>query len=416
MNILVIGNGFDLAHGLPTKYTDFLKFVEVIKQVIEIKNNDDISNIDWRGINQQIEELIKINMGNVRDNIFSQEQIWQELLEDNFWIEYFLQCPMYQKENWIDFESEIKKIIKSLDDDMHLKGNDMDEEMMELSNPYLAEYYSRYIFVIQPVDMVTKECGEESITFRQIRERLLDDLNSLIRALEIYLTDYVEKMKIEVFSPDIKQLSIDKVLSFNYSKTYAKLYDAQNLVEYDYIHGQADIENDIKKNNMVLGIDEYLVAEKRDKQTEFVAFKKFYQRIYKQTNSVYKDWISKIRDEYDNYLEKEIRAEKKENRYALTDIQRTMNLVLAKEIRNSRCEIHNLYIFGHSLDVTDKDVLKELILNNNVHTTIFYLDRDIMGQQITNLIKIIGSDELIKRTGGSKKTIEFRKQQDMAVE
>ena len=26
MNILVIGNGFDLAHGLPTKYTDFLEF------------------------------------------------------------------------------------------------------------------------------------------------------------------------------------------------------------------------------------------------------------------------------------------------------------------------------------------------------------------------------------------------------
>lgn len=42
MNILVIGNGFDLAHGLPTKYTDFLKFVEVINQVIEIKNNDDM--------------------------------------------------------------------------------------------------------------------------------------------------------------------------------------------------------------------------------------------------------------------------------------------------------------------------------------------------------------------------------------
>ena len=25
MNILVIGNGFDLAHRLPTKYTDFLE-------------------------------------------------------------------------------------------------------------------------------------------------------------------------------------------------------------------------------------------------------------------------------------------------------------------------------------------------------------------------------------------------------
>ncbi|OOM09319.1 AbiH family protein [Clostridium saccharobutylicum] len=28
MNLLVIGNGFDLAHGLPTKYSDFLGFVK----------------------------------------------------------------------------------------------------------------------------------------------------------------------------------------------------------------------------------------------------------------------------------------------------------------------------------------------------------------------------------------------------
>lgn len=34
MNILVIGNGFDLAHGLPTKYGDFLKWVKEIKQMV----------------------------------------------------------------------------------------------------------------------------------------------------------------------------------------------------------------------------------------------------------------------------------------------------------------------------------------------------------------------------------------------
>lgn len=27
MNILVIGNGFDLAHGLPTKYGDFMAII-----------------------------------------------------------------------------------------------------------------------------------------------------------------------------------------------------------------------------------------------------------------------------------------------------------------------------------------------------------------------------------------------------
>ncbi|MNJ44065.1 hypothetical protein D3C77_390980 [compost metagenome] len=31
MKILVIGNGFDLAHGLPTKYNEFLEFLSLIK-------------------------------------------------------------------------------------------------------------------------------------------------------------------------------------------------------------------------------------------------------------------------------------------------------------------------------------------------------------------------------------------------
>ena len=33
MNILLIGNGFDLAHGLPTRYTDFLEFIKIMKAV-----------------------------------------------------------------------------------------------------------------------------------------------------------------------------------------------------------------------------------------------------------------------------------------------------------------------------------------------------------------------------------------------
>ena len=74
---------------------------------------------------------------------------------------------------------------------------------------------------------------------------------------------------------------------------------------------------------------------------------------------------------------------------------------------------HNLYIYGHSLDITDKDILRELILNDNVKTTIFYPDKKDLGKKIANLVKVIGQDELIRRTGGSTKTIEFRLQQDV---
>ena len=44
MNIIVIGNGFDIAHHLPTKYTDFLEFVKAIQYILNTKNMNDI---DW---------------------------------------------------------------------------------------------------------------------------------------------------------------------------------------------------------------------------------------------------------------------------------------------------------------------------------------------------------------------------------
>ena len=71
-----------------------------------------------------------------------------------------------------------------------------------------------------------------------------------------------------------------------------------------------------------------------------------------------------------------------------------------------------LYIFGHSLDITDQDVLKMFICNDNVQTKIFYYrkdqeDKTELGKLIRNLILIMGQEELIRRTGGVHKTIEF---------
>ena len=63
------------------------------------------------------------------------------------------------------------------------------------------------------------------------------------------------------------------------------------------------------------------------------------------------------------------------------------------------------------MDETDGDILWDLILNDNVYTTIYYWNKETMGKQIANLVKVIGQDELIRRTGGRKKTIVFQKQQ-----
>lgn len=57
MNILVIGNGFDLAHGLPTEYKDFLEFAKVIYQIVEI--NDFNSSVEHRMLSHELVKLIK---------------------------------------------------------------------------------------------------------------------------------------------------------------------------------------------------------------------------------------------------------------------------------------------------------------------------------------------------------------------
>lgn len=383
MNILVIGNGFDLAHELSTGYIDFLKwtvrqyyfFCCLKKQEAQItKSIEDISlkipeNVEGTDISYRVDH---------------QEEIWN-CINNNFWIEYFL--PIYEdrkkngKDGWIDFESEISKVIQSLDDDMNLSISthfSLEDKIQRITNEFLNQEY---------IDWFAKR------TYKELRDLLLDDLNKLTRALEVYLTEYVQKIDIKVTSPDIKdivkQINPDthtalpaKVISFNYTNTFEKLYDKGKSIEYDYIHGKADINNTIESNNMVLGIDEYLSDDRKNKDIEFIAFKKFYQRIFKGTGCKYKEWVEEIRKSKGLF-------------------------------KNSNGEWHNLYIFGHSLDVTDKDILRDLILNDNVHTTIYYHNKDAMGQQIANLVKVIGQDELIRRTGGSTRTIKFEPQKPM---
>lgn len=427
MNILLIGNGFDLAHYLPTKYTDFLEFVKVIKQILKICSGKDVGDIDWGNLNIQVKELMQPNMGNVRNNLFSQDKMWNNLIGNNVWVDYFLQCDNFLKENWIDFESEICRIIKIVDNDIHRNGG-LDTVVRNISEDFFENYFldnleerilerrgelfrkykniplgeqSRYVEQFEEANPILPL--KEEITYGNLISILEDDLNKLIRALEIYVCEYVEKIDITEKSPDIDKEEIDFILSFNYTHIFSRLYSVSSQSEkeiddpFDYLHGEAKINNTIETNNMVLGIDEYLPKKRKNKETEFITFKKFYQRIYKQTGSEYKRWIEIIKNqmqEIDDKIKKQYPVQIPYNK-------------IPNKCRNQ------LFIFGHSLDITDKDVLKEMILNDNVYTTIYYPDKKELGRKIANLVKVIGQDELIRRTGGNTKTIQFILQKPM---
>lgn len=378
MNILVVGNGFDIAHGLPTTYGDFLMFTKALETALHIR--------EWgkeSGFNRDIESLIEENK---KLESYPKGEVWKGLIEDNIWLEFFYEWQNNMDENWIDFENVILQVIRSIELDI---VEDISELITGLSAPFFDMNFNprgggdfRYLARINKeknakgnMKKYVKE--EEYVTFKDLRNLLLTDLHRLISAFELYLTEYVNAGCISLLSPDIRSISynIDAVLSFNYTKTYAKLYDEGGEIDYDFIHGEVrgegeTVDDIMDANNMVLGIDEYLPDDERNKKVDFIEFKKFYQRIHKETGCKYKNWME---------------------------------------------EIDEVYIFGHSLDTTDGDTLRDLILNDYVDVTIFYVDKKRYGQQIANLVKVIGQEELIRRTGGSWKNITFKKQQKMVV-
>lgn len=394
MNILVIGNGFDLAHGLPTHYDEFLDFCEKTRRIFTYRENlneNEPFNIDNWKINDYIKDILlkafaqRDCIKNLYDDgtydlkIKTPNNSLNELydhINKNIWIQYFLYCRSYIGKNWIDFESEISNVIQILDELRNL-----------LKKGYRFGHISREKQKILRILSLGKQIEYDDI---KVVEDLVCSLNTelerLIRALEIYIVEFVGGIAITKRNSDIEKLNPDHILSFNYSDTYEKIYGKDKNIEYAYIHGKADINKNVKNSDLVLGIDEYLEDGEKDKELVFLTFKKFYQRIYKSTGNTYLNWVDEIKDGYSNYL----------NSLSY----------------NEDFPEHTLYIFGHSLDVTDKDVLKMFICNDNVQTKIFYYrenedDKRELGKLIRNLILVMGPEELIRRTGGVHKTIEF---------
>ena len=368
MNILVIGNGFDLAHQLPTKYEHFLEFVQAYEQYLTSQMTDSDKYYSYFD-----------HIKNEDPCLFYEIS---DLIKDNLWLQYF-QCVLSErciegKDGWIDFESEISVIIQTLDE----VRNNIASKFKEGEERVIID--KRYSIILDSIFIKSQNSStyydKETITSQ--KSLLLNNLNRLTRLLEIYLASYISTLYDTCkFLTEVQQLEIDKVLSFNYTDTYQRLYDKNGRVEYDYIHGKADVQHTIENCNLILGIDEYLEGDAQRKDNEFIQFKKFYQRIYKMTGCKYIDWV---KDPFE---------------------QRRMTPAAHSGDKQPR---YNVYIYGHSLDITDGDIINRLITNADTRTTIFYHDNVALGKQIANLVKIIDETKLIEMTEGNNALIVFK--------
>lgn len=387
-DLLIVGNGFDLYHGLPTRYIDFLKFISYWSIFWDNYNGEAKAQVctPFRVKLSEQNEIIEESM---RDFASHQGYYKYEHLEfidshiDNLWIQYFLKKQL-SSVNWIDFEGEIYNVLKLVE---------------EYYSEFIPEMRKRNDAPIKyiPGDMSTvinifkKNCPEEYIDFTQgiisrrdtekdklknNKEMLLStmkrELDDLIKCLDYYLLDFVSNIKVEQYSEQIKELSYINLLNFNYTYTYASVYGKNNLREHHRIHG------DCLEEDMVLGIPD----ESFPSTLDYIYFQKYFQRIQKRTGNYYKSWITEP-----NAREK-----------SLEDVP------------------INVFIMGHSLADSDKGILKEIFMNDFVcKITIFYHSQLAYEQQVINLVSMFGKDFVIEQTANDRIVFEKLKKPQKRV-
>lgn len=388
MNILVIGNGFDIAHGIPSSYKNFLDFVGIFKsiygyrQTIE-KLDKNERKIFYEGKLKQISNIYKDIFGlwdinNTIDPVFVE---FYQMINNNTWMKFFSdRTSRYEGErNWVDIESEILYAIQMMTQERDpITGMTFDQrEIGILKNDNMDENILSHVMN----RLLEGKCGQtvkkqQQIKYwKELQARLRSDFVRTIRSLEIYLDYFIDFTKVskgEIFDG----IKFDRLINFNYTQTYHKLYDP--CLPTDFIHGKAIYKRDKEKSNVVLGIEEFLGENQKNKDIEFISYRKYYQRIVKHCDFSYRKQV------------------------------------------NSRDFPINTWFFGHSLSFSDKEILINLLpcsefVTQSVQSArsyikksyICYYSQHTLEQQVVNLVQILGQEALNDLVCGANPKIEF---------
>ena len=185
----------------------------------------------------------------------------------------------------------------------------------------------------------TKKYGLNKKAILQLLKRELDDL---IMLLQIYLNLHFNEMRDKLnVKEQLSKINPSYVISFNYTDTY-ELYGIKKENVF-HVHGSCDL------NNMVLGFD-----DDSPMKLDFVYFKKYFQRIQKSTGYIDEERIVK-------------------NNSGIT-------------------EMSIIHFYGHSMDNTDGDIIRQLRTMAKKFI-IYKYSQDDYEQKVINLITVFGKDE-----------------------
>lgn len=396
MNVFMIGNGFDLHYCLPTTYTSFLRTIEnvsnriaageTITSVTQVFKNDELHNCDG-ALKRCFDRY-----GDSYDAVLDHKELQRIFgaAEDNMWFSYLLHS-FGEGKSWIDFEREIGQVIQVIStvlENTYVEENDQisaidsvyvcvfDDDKRShhiLSRfPFFYEgdveygpFQDRGAFIYSVKRAYLAESpfgsGAYSVDKSAISTYLYKELRALADMLAAYLLMFVDnpvknlvKYKIITLDPMLLNWTWKEteIISFNYTHTIHALYgvDCKSL---HYIHGEVEASSNMA---IILGINSNSDDEIEHTDTTFVQFKKYYQRVFYQTDLSYIRFL-----------------ESRENKFGSIDH-------------------FDLYVIGHSLDETDQEIICDCF-KRAASICIFYHSESEISDKIRNLVSIFGKHE-----------------------
>lgn len=365
--LLVIGNGFDKAHGMKTDYKDVLNF---IWNRLEVNYNANCSTDGVKFITRNIdiekcsiEEFNKIKetfdslKASCYEEISLREELKKRILDavrnnnesiianitnytlhfGNIWLNYFTKLMIERIRKigygWIDFEAEISRIISAVELILLEKTN-----INELDG-YMTYFFSGY--KSQPIS---------------IREEFLPEIKFDFLIFKLWMEEALKIQEKDVNTREFFSKIAPRVkgaISYNYTHTL-DIYGIKENVKY--IHGE------IGKHNLVLGVSETLSPEKENTLVDCAYFKKKYQLIRYRLGNEFKSVFPRYSSEVD------------------------------------------AFIYGHSLTAEDNYSLRWLLTMEDNHlftghiknVIIYYYGELAYDQQIANLILLIGQEKALQ--------------------
>ena len=397
MNLVLLGNGFDLNLGLPTSYIDFLDTMNYVWKH-GCDNYKTIADL-W-----SCEELQAHNK-NIRATYNKYKGIYEDImlpdgflnkmkstLEKNLWFHYLINS-VNKNIGWIDFEQEIKTVVCSLNLIFeHLHDEYIDNSFRTLQkNFYIVSQFGIFMEEREPkygssirIDKLIKKeflveypIGSNCLTIdkEKIISHLFSDLEEFVDVLQEYLKIFIDGPFEKITGAGLIEDSsmfgyTDRAVTLNYTHSFEKIYPS---VKVYHLHGEIG-------KKIILGI----ASDENDGEnfinTDFIMFKKYFQRLIHGTDK-----------EYLSFLQNVNKMPKKIDRISLT-------------------------VMGHSLDVSDRDIIVELF-NASDSITILYHSQSALETYVRNLVQIFGKsglDEL--RATKSLKFHPLAEEQSFTVE